>query len=120
MARIPTFGLIMSVFIIIGAVYITSIIDNEWIRFGILFIAFFFVASAFMGLSWEKRIAEQIIQEGYVAEYVQEYGVGNRKTFTAFVETLKRKGFKMNPGVEKRLWEEIKKETGYKGYQNSV
>lgn len=120
MARVPTFGLIISIFIVIGAVYISTLVDNQWIRFGILFVAFFFVASAFMGLSWEKRIADQIVQQGYVDEYVQKYGVGNRKTFAAFTEALKRKGFKMNPGVEKRLWEEVKKKTGYKNYQNSV
>jgi hypothetical protein len=31
---------------------------------------------------------------------------------------LKKDGYKINPGVEKQLWEEIKKKTGH--YQNSV
>jgi hypothetical protein len=118
--RIPIFGLLLSAFILITGYYISTLVESVILQFIILFIAFFFVASAFMGLFHEKRIGKEIIQSGYVDQYVAEHGVGNRETFKTFIQELKADGYKINEGVEKALWEEIKKKTGYPGYQTSV
>ncbi|MBU7033100.1 MAG: hypothetical protein HXS53_11245 [Theionarchaea archaeon] len=118
--RIPLFGLLICAFILLGAYYLSTLIDSTIIQFVILFIAFFFVASAFMGLFYEKRIGKEIIQAGYVDQYVANHGVGNRETFKAFIQELRDNGYKINDSVERTLWEEIKKKTGYPGYQTSV
>lgn len=116
--KIPSTGLIIAIIIVLIAIYVSTIIESIILKFIILFAAFFFVASAFMGLFYENKIAQQIIQAGYIDEYIQKHGVGTQKTFKKFIKTLKDKGYNINPGVEKALWEEIKKRTGY--HQNSV
>jgi len=118
--RIPISGLLISAFILLGAYYISTLTDSTAVQFVVLFIAFVFVASAFMGLFYEKRIGKEIIQAGYIDLYVANHGVGNRETFKAFIQEMKDNGYKINDGVEKVLWEEIKKKTGYPGYQTSV
>jgi hypothetical protein len=117
--KIPKFGLLIAIMIVILAIYVSTRIESTILKFAILFFAFFFVASAFMGLSYENKIAKQVIAAGYVDRYVSENGMGNQRTFKKFIRELKMNGYKMNPGVEKLLWEEIKKKTGYT-YQNSV
>ncbi|MGD2250014.1 MAG: hypothetical protein PVF58_16535 [Candidatus Methanofastidiosia archaeon] len=116
--KIPTRGLLIAIIIVFIAAYLSTRIESTIFRFAILFIAFFFVASAFMGLFYENKIAKQIIQAGYIDEYIKTHGVGTQKTFKQLIAQLKRDGYSMNPGVEKALWEEIKKRTGY--HQNSV
>lgn len=118
--RIPIFGLLICAFILITAYYVTTLIESTTIQFIVLFVAFFFVASAIMGVVYEGRIGKKIIQEGLVDEYVAEHGVGNRETFKSFIQELKDRGYTVNEGTEKMLWEEIKKKTGYPGYQTSV
>lgn len=117
--KVPTFGLFLSIMIVVAAVYVSTKIESPLWKFAIIFVAFFFVASAFMGLSYEGRIANQIIEAGYIKEYVAKHGVGTQRTFKQLIRELKQNGYKINPGVEKLLWEEIKKKTGY-SYQNSV
>jgi hypothetical protein len=116
--RIPTRGLIIAIIIVFIAVYLSTIVESTILRFAVLFIAFFFVASAFMGLFYEDKIAKQIIQAGYIDDYIKNHGVGTQKTFKQLIAQLKRDGYNINPGVEKTLWEEIKERTGY--HQNSV
>jgi hypothetical protein len=106
--------------IVILALYLSTIIENAFLKFLIPFVAILFVASSFMGLVYENRIANQIIQQGYVDQYVGEHGVGNQKTFKQFIQDLRASGFKVNPRMEKILWEEIKKKTGYIPHQTSV
>ncbi len=118
--QIPTFGLIIAFLILFLAIYISTKVESSWLRFGILFVAIFFVASAFMGLSYENRIVTQIVKAGYIDKYVAAHGVGNQKTFKALIQELKGAGYKINPRVEKILWDKIKEKTGYSGYQNSV
>lgn len=120
MQKIPVTGLVITVLIVAAALYLSSQFESYPVRFIILFAAVFFVISAFVGLSYEGRIASRIIQAGYIDRYVAEHHVGNRETFTALVQTLKKDGYAMNPGVEKLLWEEVKRKTGYRGYQTSV
>lgn len=117
--KVPSFGLFIALLIVVLAVYVTTKVESTTWKFVILFVAFFFVASAFMGLSYENRIASSIIRAGYIDQYVRDHGVGTQKTFKAFIKQLKKDGHKINPGVEKILWEEIKNRTGYH-YQNSV
>jgi hypothetical protein len=117
--KVPTFGLLIAILIVVAAVYISTMVEDTLIRFAILFVAFFFVASAFMGLSYEGKIANQIIEAGYIDEYVTKHGVGTQRTFKKLLKQLRKDGYKINPGVEKQLWEEVKKKTGY-AYQNSA
>jgi hypothetical protein len=117
--RIPVFGLLVAALIVITALYLSTKVESQLLKFVILFVGVFFVVSAFMGLGYEHRIGNQIIQQGYVDQYVAEHGVGNQETFKEFMRDLKSKGFSINPGVEKLLWEEIKKKTGYR-HQTSV
>ncbi|MBU7027157.1 MAG: hypothetical protein HXS48_09450 [Theionarchaea archaeon] len=116
--KVPTFGLFIALLIVFLAVYVTTKVESLMWKFIILFAAVFFIASAFMGLVYENRIASQIIKAGYIDQYISSHGVGTQKTFKKFVQQLRKEGYKINPGVEKILWEEIKKKTGY--YQNSV
>lgn len=118
--QIPVFGLLTVIMIAILAVYLSTMIENAFLKFLIPFIAILFGASSLMGLVYENRIAKQIIQQGYVDQYIGEHGVGNQETFKKFIEDLKASGFKINPRMEKILWEEIKKKTGYIPYQTSV
>ena len=111
--KIPRFGLAVALLIVLLAVYASTKVENQILKFAILFVAFFFVASAFMGLSYESRITKQIVQAGHLDAYIREHGMGNQKTFKKFISDLKKQGYKTNPGVEKQLWEEIKKKTGF-------
>lgn len=120
MRQVPLFGLLVAVLIVVAAFYVTSRLENPILKFIIPFIAILFVASAFMGLFYEQRIAQKIIQEGYIDQYIGKNGVGNQKTFKALIQELKQDGYTINPRVEKLLWEEIKKKTGYIPYQTSV
>ena len=118
--KIPLTGLIIVILIVSAAFYLSTLVENPILKFAITFIAVFFVVSAFIGLYYEGRVARQIIKAGYLDVYIKEYGVGNQKTFKAFIESLKKSGYSINPQVEKILWEEIKKRTGYAPYQTSV
>lgn len=118
--KVPSFGIVVSTFIVILAVYASTLVNSSLLKFVILFLAIFFVASAYMGLSYESRIAAQIIQAGYIDQYIKRHGAGNQATFKNFIQKLKKDGYKINTGIERRLWEEIKKKTGYEGYQTSV
>ena len=118
--QVPIFGLLIAFVVVLLAVYVSLRVESSWLRFLILFLAIFVIASAFMGLSYENKFVDQIIEAGYVDRYVAAHGVGNQATFKAFIRELKQTGFKVNPRMEKILWEEIKKRTGYTGYQNSV
>ena len=120
MRQVPLFGLLIAALAVVAAFYVTSRLENPILKFIIPFIAILFVASAFMGLFYEQRIAQKIIQEGYIDQYIGKNGVGNQKTFKAFIQELKQDGYTINPRVEKLLWEEIKKKTGYVPYQTSV
>jgi hypothetical protein len=96
MRQVPLFGLLIAALAVVAAFYVSSRLENPILKFIIPFIALLFVVSAFMGLFYEQRIAQKIIQE------------------------LKQDGYTINPRVEKILWEEIKKKTGYIPYQTSV
>ncbi len=118
--KVPYFGIVVSIFIVVLAVYASTLINSFLLDFVILFLAFFFVASAFVGLYHESRIAAQIINAGYIDQYIKRHGVGNQTAFKNLIQELKKDGYKINTGIERRLWEEIKKKTGYQGYQTSV
>ncbi len=118
--QIPVFGLLIAIMIVLFAFCLSTVVDNTLVKFLIPFVAVLFVASAFMGLVYENRIVQQIIQAGYIDQYIGEHGVGNQETFKNLIQDLKEKGFKINPRMEKLLWEEIKKKTGYIPHQTSV
>lgn len=120
MRQVPLFGLLIAALAVVAAFYVSSRLENPILKFIIPFIALLFVVSAFMGLFYEQRIAQKIIQEGYIDQYIGKNGVGNQKTFKALIQELKQDGYTINPRVEKILWEEIKKKTGYIPYQTSV
>ncbi len=117
--KVPTFGLLIAIAVVILAVYVSTKVESLYLKFFIMFLAVFFIASAFMGLIYENRIASQIVRAGYIDQYIRDHGIGNEKTFKNFIKELQRAGYRINPGVEKLLWEEIRKKTGL-SYQTSV
>jgi len=60
-----------------------------------------------MGLKQEYDIADKIIKEGFVDEYIEKHGLGDRKTFEEFIEELRMRGYTINPGTESQLRKEI-------------
>lgn len=118
--QIPLFGLVIVMVIFFIAFALSTAVESPLLKFGIPLVAIIFILSAFKGLSYEKKIVADIIEAGHVDEYVAHHGVGNQKTFKAFIEQLRNEGYTINQGIERRLWEEIKKKTGYQVYQTSV
>ncbi|MEA1994145.1 MAG: hypothetical protein U9N35_07135 [Euryarchaeota archaeon] len=106
--QIPSTGIILLIAIVAGVIYgAYNYIENSTIRFIVIFIPLIIAISALMGLKQEYGIADKIIEAGLVDNYVEEHGLGNRKTFNEFIEKLEMRGYTINPGTKAQLRREI-------------
>ncbi|GEM_PF-1480807 len=106
--QIPTTGIILLILIVTVIIYIAyTRIENETLKLIAIIIPVFIAFSALMGLKQEYDIADKIIKEGLVDEYVEKYGLGDRKTFEDFIEELRMRGYTINPGTKAQLRKEI-------------
>ncbi|MCK4310069.1 MAG: hypothetical protein KAV48_00290 [Methanomicrobia archaeon] len=106
--QVPVTGIIFLVAVVALVIYIAyTKIDNQMIRLIVIAIPLIIAVSALLGLRQEYGIADKIIKKGLVDEYLDKHGLGNRKTFDEFIEELKMRGYRINPGTKAQLRKEI-------------
>ncbi len=108
--EVPVNGIIILLAVVAVVVYVAyRWIDNPTFQAIAVIVPIFFAASALLGLKKEYSIADEIVKEGLVDEYVEEHGLGNRETFNEFIEDLEIEGYTINPGTKSQLQKEIMK-----------
>jgi cadmium resistance protein CadD (predicted permease) len=106
--ELPVGGILLLIVVVTVVIYVAyTYIENSMIRFLLILIPLFIAISALMGLKQEYGIADKIVKEGYIDEYIKENGLGDRKTFEKFVEEMRIRGYTINPGTKAQLRKEI-------------
>lgn len=106
--QVPVTGIILLVVIVVSIIYVAyTKIEDPTIRTIVIIIPLFIAFSALVGLKKEYSIADKIIKEGLVDEYLDKHGLGDRKTFDEFIGELEMRGYTINPGTKAQLRREI-------------